>query len=520
MEKTVEQMSLKEKIGQCFSVGFPGTGLTEEFCRFLKEFQVGNIILFGENIESGEQLSGLCGSLRQQVKENTGIAPFIMIDQEGGAIVRLSDDLVNVPGAMATAASRDPENAYLAGQLTGRQLKRLGINFDLAPVMDINCNQDNPVIGIRSYGDGPGQVGAYAMKMAKGLMSEKVLACAKHFPGHGDTAQDSHLSLPVVDKPVEELEAMELRPFREGVEAGIPAIMSTHILFPALETEKIPATMSEKILTGLLRKKYGFQGMILSDCMEMGAIKQYFGTANGVVKALGAGVDIVLISHTPSVARESIEAVEKAVQEGSLPEAVIDESVKRILAFKEAYAEKEVSARELVSEQDRQEAYRLLKETITPVAMPQGKIPEAGEDPFFAGCYAYRITLAANVENKSLSFPQWMEGKLGGASCIFSPDPQEEEIREIAEKAKGHSSIVIGTYNGHLQKGQIRLIERLAKLDVPVIVFALRNPYDLKGLPANVTGIAMWEYSVRSFQAALELLKREWTPKGQLPIHW
>ena len=317
MEKTVEQMSLKEKIGQCFSVGFPGTGLTEEFCRFLKEFQVGNIILFGENIESGEQLSGLCGSLRQQVKENTGIAPFIMIDQEGGAIVRLSDDLVNVPGAMATAASRDPENAYLAGQLTGRQLKRLGINFDLAPVMDINCNQDNPVIGIRSYGDGPGQVGAYAMKMAKGLMSEKVLACAKHFPGHGDTAQDSHLSLPVVDKPVEELEAMELRPFREGVEAGIPAIMSTHILFPALETEKIPATMSEKILTGLLRKKYGFQGMILSDCMEMGAIKQYFGTANGVVKALGAGVDIVLISHTPSVARESIEAVEKAVQEGS-----------------------------------------------------------------------------------------------------------------------------------------------------------------------------------------------------------
>ncbi|GFI46148.1 hypothetical protein IMSAGC019_01461 [Lachnospiraceae bacterium] len=212
--------------------------------------------------------------------------------------------------------------------------------------------------------------------------------------------------------------------------------------------------------------------------------------------------------------------MEKAVQEGSLPEAVIDESVKRILAFKEAYAEKEVSAGELVSEQDRQEAYRLLKETITPVAMPLGKIPEAGEDPFFAGCYAYRITLAANVENKSLSFPQWMEGKLGGASCIFSPNPQEEEIREIAEKAKGHSSIVIGTYNGHLQKGQIRLIERLAKLEVPVIVFALRNPYDLKGLPANVTGIAMWEYSVRSFQAALELLKGEWTPKGQLPIHW
>ncbi|NBJ91566.1 beta-N-acetylhexosaminidase [Parablautia muri] len=520
MEKTVEQMSLREKIGQCFSVGFPGTELTEEYSDFLKEFQVGNLILFGENIESGEQLSELCSTLRQQVLENTQIAPFIMIDQEGGAIVRLSDDLVNVPGAMATAASQNPENAYAAGQLTGRQLRRLGINFDLAPVMDINCNRNNPVIGIRSYGDEPGQVGTYAMKMAKGLISEKVLACAKHFPGHGDTAQDSHLSLPIVDKPMEQLEKTELRPFREAVDMGIPAVMSAHILFPALEPEKIPATMSEKILTGLLRKTYGFQGIILSDCMEMGAIKKYYGTANGVVKALGAGVNIVLISHTPSAAKEAIEAVEKAVGEGALLEEVIDASVKRILALKKVYAEKEDRDGRLVLEEDKQKAYRLLKETITPVTMPFGKTPKAGENPFFAGCYAYRITLAANMENKTLSFPEWMERKLGGTSCIFSPNPQEEEICRIVEKAKGHSSIVIGTYNGHLQKGQIKLIERLSKLDTPVTVFALRNPYDLKDLPQNVTAIVMWEYSVRSFQAALEILKGEWMPKGQMPIRW
>lgn len=518
MERDLEQMTFRKKLGQCFAVGFPGTALSEEFKAFLKEYKVGNVILFRENITDLAQLDSLCSQIRQLIVENTGHEPFIMIDQEGGAIVRFSDDAVNVPGAMAIAATKNPANAFLAGQLTGRQLYSLGINFDLAPVMDINCNPDNPVIGIRSYGDKPDCVSEYAMEMARGLLSEGVLACAKHFPGHGDTGQDSHLSLPVVNKPFEELEKMELVPFRQAVKEKIPAVMTTHILFPALEEEKVPATMSKKILTGLLREKFGFEGLILSDCMEMGAIKKYYGTAPGTLAAFRAGVDLVLISHTPAAAAEAFELVEKEAAEDEELKERIRNAAGRVLFYKKKYEQKEEKTAD--TQEDRQQAYRLLKKTLVTVSQPFGKIPQPGEKPFFAGCYAYRITLAANVEDRKLSFPDWMAEKLGGSSCLFSPDPDENEIAEIAQKAAGHSSIVVGTYNAHLKRGQKALVERLAKSGVPVVVFALRNPYDLKDLPENVTAIAAWEYSVRSFRAIAEVLRGEWTPEGSMPVAW
>ena len=271
-------MTRKEQIGQRLVTGFPGTELTDDYKRMVRDHKIANVTLFRENIESCAQLRRICGEIQSLVREETGHAAFITIDQEGGVVSRLPSDGVNVPGAMAVAATKDPENAYRAGLLTGRQLRSLGVNFDFAPVADVNINPANPVIGARSYGDDPREVGRYVCRMFQGLSDGGVLSSAKHFPGHGDTDVDSHLALPKVDKSRDELEKAELVPFRMAIKAGVPAIMTTHILFPQIEPEYLPATMSRRILTGLLRGELGYDGLIVSDCMEMQAIRDYFGT--------------------------------------------------------------------------------------------------------------------------------------------------------------------------------------------------------------------------------------------------
>ena len=180
-----------ERIGQRLVTGFPGTAITPELVQV-----VGNIILFRENIASADQLRTLCADLQTLIRSETGHDAFIMIDQEGGAVTRLPESCINVPGSMALAATGDPETTYLAGKLTGEELRSLGVNFNLAPSVDVNCNPANPIIGVRSYGDTPATVAKYAAGMIRGLQDGGVLCLAKHFPGHGDTSLDSHLTLP------------------------------------------------------------------------------------------------------------------------------------------------------------------------------------------------------------------------------------------------------------------------------------------------------------------------------------
>lgn len=509
-------LSLREQLGQRIAVGFPGTELTEEFLDFLAEFKIGNLILFKRNIESTEQIHRLAGQLQEIVLRNTGHPAFLMIDQEGGPIVRLPQEAVNAPGAMALAATGDPGNAYLAGQLTGRQLAAVGINFDLAPVLDINCNPDNPVIGVRSYGDTPDQVTEYGLAMMRGLLSQKVIPCVKHFPGHGDTREDSHLSLPVVDKTEEELQRMELAPFEQAVKAKVPAIMTSHVVYPALEPERIPATMSRAVITGLLRNKLGYQGLVVSDSMEMAAIHKYYGISQGVLSAFQAGVDIVLISHSMEQAREAILAVEEAVARGDLQMDAVEEAVERILSCKAILAEPGEGAK--VEAADRELEARLLRQTFTAVHLPKGQLPELGEKPFFTGCYAYQSSLVSNEDDMKLCFPQWLANVFGGDACVFSPDPTKEEIDKILARAAGCSCIVAGTYNGHLRDGQRQLLRELSQMGIPMTAFALRNPYELLELPKTVAAIAVWEYSHRSLEGIRSMLEGRWLPEGKLPI--
>ncbi len=496
-------MTIREMLGQRLAFGFQGTQLSQDFIAFMKEYKIGNVILFQRNLESEEQTRQLCAQIQQLVLENTGYPAFIIIDQEGGMVSRIPEETVNVPCAMALAAGGGPENAEKASRITIRQLRGLGVNFNLAPVLDVNNNPRNPVIGIRSFGDCPEAVAEYGAASVRPYASSGVLCCGKHFPGHGDTAVDSHLGLPRVDKTLEQLEQTELIPFRRCIREGIPAIMISHVLFPALEPDGLPSTMSRRVVTGLLKEKLGFQGLIITDCMEMGAIRDTYGTPEGTLAALRAGVDLAEISNTLELQKEAARLVNQAAEQGMLDLEEVRASAEKILAYKRTL----FSAPEPAlcgREEDRAAVLDMAKGAITCVA---GKAPLADENTFFCGCADYRVSGAGNEKGNNAAFPQYMARAFGATGVITSKDPGEEEIWMVVKQAENFPSIVLSTCNGHLFRGQLALARALIQTGKLVTVVALRNPYDLADLPACACKIAAYDYTLTSLQALEEALR-------------
>lgn len=436
-------MDVKTAAGQHIMAGLPGTEIDPAFAALVRECKVGNVILFRRNVRNAAQLARLCASLRELIVSETGMEPFIAIDQEGGVVSRFSPDMATTPGAMALAAAGG-DAPYRAARLTAAQLRAAGVNFDLAPVLDVNSNPLNPVIGVRSFGDLPEEAAERAMGFMRGLLDGGVMACGKHFPGHGDTDTDSHIGLPRVDKSREQLEECELLPFRRAIEAGIPAIMSSHVLFPALEPEKLPATMSRRILTGLLREELGFGGVIISDCMEMDAVAKFYGTVNGAAAALKAGADIVCISHTAALARETAERLwqrYEAAEEEDRRE--LERSGERIAEAKRRFTA--VPKAETQIFKLRAQARDMLEESFV---LMNGPIPPLGDSPFFTGCANSRASQASSAANGVPALPTVMARRFVGGCAVCSDDPDSEEIAAIARKARNASCIVLNPSGG------------------------------------------------------------------------
>ena len=496
------ELTIKQLLGQKLEYGFHGTALTEEFKDLIREYKIGNVILFRRNVESAEQLRRLCGEIREFILAETGIPPFIIIDEEGGMVSRLPGDAVNVPGAMAIAATGDPENARRASEITIRQLRGLGANFNMAPVLDVNSNRDNPVIGIRSYGDEPQSVAQFGCAAIAPYRGSGVHCCIKHFPGHGDTAVDSHLGLPRVDKTEEELEQLELIPFRRAIEAGAPAVMMSHVLFPNIQSEQVPCTMSRYMVTELLRKKLGFRGLIFTDCMEMLAIRDHYGTPEGVVASIKAGVDIAEISATFELELRAAEAVNEAAARGEFDMEELRESVERILSFKRqlfAAPEAELCNRP----EDCLAVQRMSRQAISCLG---GSPFRADEDTFFCGCADYRVSGVANDSGGAFTFPEYMANAFRAGAMVTPKEPGEADIAAAVERARGYGKIVLGTCNAHLFRGQLRLAEALAALGKPMAVAALRNPYDLSALPEGLWKLAAYDYEAPALLALKEVL--------------
>lgn len=513
-----QSLSMKHQIGQRLMVGFPGTEMTEDFISLIKEYKVGNVILFAGNIQSRQQMIRLCADIQTLVKQETGHDAMIGIDQEGGVVSRLPQDCTCVPGAMALASTGKPELAYEAAYMTGSQLRALGANFNLAPVLDINSNPANPVIGTRSYGDKPEMVIAYSSPTLKAYDKTGVLSCGKHFPGHGDTHVDSHLALPQVDKTMQQLWENELLPFQAAVKAGIPAIMTSHILFPKVDAQ-YPATLSKTFLTDLLRDEMGFEGLIVTDCMEMKAIQNTIGTSKGAVRAMQAGADMICISHTAQRAREVVELALEMVEAGQLDTVAMQQAVDRILQAKAWLAAGPKADASVIGSDAYQQANRsIMEKTIVPVRLMDGKFPILGEKPMFVGCENYRATLVSNDGDSSFTFAQYMADTLGGQALVCAQNPDEQEIAQAVQQAKGASSIVVATYNGHVFKGQLAMANALADTGIPTTVIALRNPYDLAELDERISTVAAFEYTRLCFDVLADMFNGKLQPTAKLSV--
>lgn len=325
-------------LGQLFVIGFQGTSLSDATRRLLvggdPSRSFGGVILFKRNIESLEQVVALNTELFELGRSAT--APFVVsVDQEGGRVARLRGIMTDIPSmrAVGTLAEDDPELPYRLGAMMARELVALGFHWDFAPVVDVDTNPANPVIGERSFSRDPHAVARIAARFTAGMQGAGVAGSAKHFPGHGDTDTDSHHALPRLPHPLARLEEVELVPFRAAVQAGVASVMTAHVMFPALDPEE-PATLSPAILDGLLRKKLGYDGVVVSDDLEMAAVADRYGIEELVRKGLLAGVDQFLVCHDPDKQASAVEAAHRLVESGRVPRARVEEALRRVSAMK------------------------------------------------------------------------------------------------------------------------------------------------------------------------------------------
>ncbi len=323
----------RASIGQLLMVGFHGTECAPEWRDWLQAYRPGGVILFARNIVDPEQVARLTNDL-QACAPNPPL--LIAIDEEGGRVSRLPRGFTTFPAAGLVAAHHSPEVACDIAEVTARELRAVGINMNMAPVLDVNIHPDNPVIGDRAYGDHPAHVCAFGTAVMAGLRANGVIPCGKHFPGHGDTMVDSHNVLPVVNADRMRLDNLELAPFRHMIRQGLPAIMTAHVRYPALDANA-PATLSRPILTDLLRNELGFQGVTLTDDLEMGAILNHGSTGEASVSALQAGADMLLLCHRRERQQEAVLAIERALEQGALSRERLTASVDRIQALKKQY---------------------------------------------------------------------------------------------------------------------------------------------------------------------------------------
>ncbi|RZA32075.1 MAG: beta-N-acetylhexosaminidase [Lysobacteraceae bacterium] len=319
--------------GQLIMVRLFGTELDPETDAFLRQYKVRGACLFRQNMQDANQLTRLTGALREAM----GAQALIALDQEGGAVVR-STWVPAPPSAMALGAANDPDLARAVGAAVARAVRALGFNWNFAPVLDLNNNPHNPVIAERSFGADPETAARIAMAWMEGSESEGVACCVKHFPGHGDTHVDSHRDLPTVDKPLAELERFEFAPFRIAArgEHAASAMMTAHIVYPALDPV-YPATMSRAILTGILRDSFGYEGVIITDGMDMHAIAHRYGAGEAAVNALVAGADMVMAIGTRETQIETVHAIAAAIRDGVLPLAEVEARLARLAKLAAAH---------------------------------------------------------------------------------------------------------------------------------------------------------------------------------------
>lgn len=514
VDQLVSVMTLEEKVGQIMLIGFDGTTLNNELRNMIVSHHIGGIIFYERNVESPRSVAQLNSDLQDAARSSRQPGLFITIDQEGGLVTRLRESrgFTEFPGAMGIAATDNLDNARVVARALAQELHALGFNMDLAPDLDVNNNPTNPIIGSRSFGSDPQRVADYGVAFIESMQAAGIMAIGKHFPGHGDTGTDSHVALPTVPYDRTRLDAVEFVPFRAAIKANVTGIMSAHITFPGIDaTPGLAATLSPKVMTGLLREEFKFDGLTMTDELGMGALASSgYPAPVAAATSLRAGADILLFNRGFELHRQAIQMIVDWVQRGVIPQARLDQAVRRVLLAKEKYGiltppvievesvEKQVGMRET-----RDLSRRIAAQSITWLRDDAHLIPLNPDAKLLV------VETAANVE---------LGKALGATTITVKSQPAQAEIDAVMQVAKDRRTVIVATSDVVRNNQQAALVNALLKGNNPTIVVAIRTPYDALALPNAPTLLAAFGSNPPVIEALVNILLGKEKASGKLPV--
>ena len=513
---------LKIKLGQMFMIGIPGTAMSQEYRDLCAKYKIGNFCMSALNCATAEILCELVNDVRAYTYAQTGNYPFFGIDQEGGWVTRFYDGAALISNAMSySAIGADHERMVQVGSKLGRILRAVGCNMNLAPVMDVNINPNSPCVSTRIYSDDPEKVAQLGTGFLKGIESQGVMTTLKHFPGHGNASGDTHFQSAHNKTDRETLRKTEFIPFKRGFESGAGAVMGAHATHDAF-TDR-PAILSPEIMTELLRNEMGFEGIAITDSMDMRAIADHYPKGEGAVQAILAGCDIVL--YYPSNCRaitEAVEAVYAAVESGRISEARIRESFRRIQKQKEKYDIAHCEAdlalvRALTgNEADIREAFEDKLRSITCLKNDGVLGALQGKKLLCIAPVCDAMRGVDESRRQILSFAQELCKEFEDAVyCVSSLDGVTEPVRDAMNS--DYDVAILGIFNADIKPGQLAILEALQKKGKPVVAVLLNSPYDRRFVESCNAIVTGYEYTILSVKALIRAIKDN-DYRGTLPV--
>lgn len=509
-QQILQAMTLDQKIGQLFVIGFDGTDVDDDLRAMIEESHIGGVIYFARNIADPLQTAKLSAKLQRIAAESGNPGLIIAIDQEGGRVARLTEKtgFTEFPSAMALGATGDPHNAFLAAQAMAQEMRQVGINADFAPDLDVNNNPLNPVIGIRSFSSDPAIVAAFGVEAVKGLQSEGVMAFGKHFPGHGDTDIDSHKGLPVIDHPLDRLQSVEFVPFEAAIKADVSGIMTAHVEFLSIDPTNTPATVSQPVLTGLLRETMGYEGLIITDSLEMAALGEAgYPTEIAGSAAFMAGADLLLFNRDHDLHRRAIADLKQKLETGKISMERLDESVLRILSVKEEFgvleSPTEAGTPQVMQPDTVTLSRKLALNSVTLVKNEAGLLPFGPEQ---------EVTM--------VEFPQ-TEGfahLLSFSSFLLPAEPTQSDLNLLFTMTRGDQALLFLTTDANMNGDQAEAVRQAIAHGIPTVVVAVRNPHDILAFPELSTYLVSYGSNPPTLDALEAILHGAEAAKGKLPI--
>ncbi|KIF69821.1 beta-N-acetylhexosaminidase [Streptomyces sp. AcH 505] len=543
LRRVIARMSLEEKVGQLFVMRVYGhsatapdqadidANLTEIGVRtaaeLIEKYDVGGIIYFAwaHNTRDPHQIAALSNGIQKAgLAKETPVPLLVATDQEHGIVCRIGKPATLLPGAMAYGAGRSHDDARTAGRIAGAELAAMGVRQDYAPDADVNVNPANPVIGVRSFGADPQAVAGLVAAQVSGYQSAGIASTVKHFPGHGDTKDDSHFAIPTINHTVEQWTEIDAPPFKAAIDAGITAIMTAHIIVPALDPSGDPATLSHPIVTGVLREQLGYDGVVITDALDMAGVREKYGDDRVPVLAVKAGIDQLLNPPDFPLAYNSVLA---AVKSGEISEERVEESVLRIFELKDRLglfddpyvAEREVD-RVVGTRAHLAAADRIAERTTTLLVNKDGLLPLSRRKQ--------REVLVVGADPASPSLSDGPPTKVvAGALTELGFDatalstgtaPTAAQIDAAVAAAEGKDVVVVATYNVSATSSQRTLVSSLIATGVPVVTLSIRNPYDIAQLPDVRASVAAYAWTDVELRAAARVIAGKARPRGRLPV--